>query len=145
MTDQQPYTGRLAAKTAIVTGASGGIGSQIVNAFIREGATVLALDLAPADSPAAQALQDIDPGVSYQQIDISSEVQVGAFFGALSSKSAVIDILVNNAGMMLGKPMLDTSVEDWDRLMSVNGRGTFLMMRGCLPLMHKESGSIVNV
>lgn len=145
MTNQHPRPGRLAARTAIVTGASGGIGIQIVNSFVREGATVVALDLAPADSLTAQALRDIDPRVSYQQIDISSELQVGAFFNELTDQSVAVDILINNAGMMLGKSMLDTSVEDWDRLMAVNGRGTFLMTRGCVPLMREASGSIVNI
>lgn len=136
---------RLQGKTAIVTGASGGIGLEIVRIFCREGAKVIAADLAEADSAAARAVLDIAPDVEYRKLDIASEPQVLSFFDNLARDHARIDILVNNAGIILGKPLRETSVEEWDRLAAVNGRGTFLMMRGVLPLLNDELGSIVNV
>lgn len=145
MASQQRVPGRLAGKTAIVTGASGGIGVRIVESFIREGATVIALDVGTTDSQAVRMLREVCPSVTYQQIDISSEMQVDSFYSGLASQSISVDIVVNNAGTMIGKPLADTTVEEWDRLMAVNGRGTFLMMRGALPLMRREGGSIVNI
>jgi NAD(P)-dependent dehydrogenase (short-subunit alcohol dehydrogenase family) len=136
---------RLAGKTAIVTGACGGIGQQIVRVFAREGATIIASDLADPASDAAKATIAIAPDVTYRQLDISSEQQVAAFFESLAGRVSAVDVLVNNAGIILGKPLRDTSVEEWDRLVAVNGRGTFLMMRGVLACLNKAEGSIVNV
>jgi NAD(P)-dependent dehydrogenase (short-subunit alcohol dehydrogenase family) len=136
---------RLAGKTAVVSGATGGIGLEIVRAFIREGAKVIAVDLAEPASDAAQALHAISPDVTYRRIDISSEQEVERFYRELASESVALHILVNNAGIILGKPLLDTTVDEWDRLAAVNGRGTFLMIRGALPLIDKLSGSVVNI
>lgn len=145
MTTQNHSSGRLAGKTAIVSGATGGIGAEIVRAFTREGAKVIAVDLVDAESESALALLAIGPHVAYRQIDISSEPQVTEFYRGLSGRSVGVDILVNNAGIILGKALSETTVAEWDRLAAVNGRGTFLMMRGVLPLINKEAGSVVNI
>jgi NAD(P)-dependent dehydrogenase (short-subunit alcohol dehydrogenase family) len=136
---------RLAGKTAIVSGASGGIGVEIIRTFSREGAKVIAVDLAEPGSEAVQTLLAISSTVQYRKIDISSEEEVGSFYEELSQKSVAVDILVNNAGIILGKSLIDTTVAEWDRLAAVNGRGTFLMIRGALPLINRSTGSVVNI
>ena len=136
---------RLAGKTAIVTGACGGIGMEIVRLFAREGAKVIAADLAESGSAEAKTVCAMAPTVEYHQLDIALEGQVTAFFDRLGRSDVEVDILVNNAGVILGKAIAQTSLSEWDRLAAVNGRGTFLMMRGVLPLMNKTEGSIVNM
>lgn len=145
MNTQYQATPRLAGKTAVVSGATGGIGLEIIRAFTREGAKVIAADLAEPNSDAVQALRAISPDVKYHKIDISSEEEVEGFYRELTSESVALDILVNNAGIILGKPLIDTTVAEWDRLAAVNGRGTFLMIRGALPLMDKSAGSVINI
>lgn len=130
---------RLAGKTAIITGASGGIGAEIVRLFVEEGAKVIAIDASAPQAAATEA------SVHFRQLDISSEAEVRSFFEALTKDDVQIDILVNNAGIILGKPLIETTVEEWDRLAAVNGRGTFLMIRGVMPLINPEEGSVVNV
>ena len=144
MAPQHQSSGRLAGKTAIVTGACGGIGTEIVRCFTREGAKVTAVDLVEPDSEAARALLAISPLADYRKLDISAEEEVAKFYRELSSKAAPVDVLVNNAGIILGKALQETTVAEWDRLAAINGRGTFLMMRGVLPLISKE-GSVVNI
>jgi NAD(P)-dependent dehydrogenase (short-subunit alcohol dehydrogenase family) len=145
MNTQHQAAARLAGKIAIVSGATGGIGLEIVRSFCREGARVIAVDLAEPGSDAVQALLAIDRELEYRKLDISSEQEVGSFYDELSRRSLALDILVNNAGIILGKPLLDTTVSEWDRLAAVNGRGTFLMIRGALPLINKAAGSVVNI
>ena len=118
---------------------------KVVQFFAREGATIVAVDLPEPDSPAAQAIRAISPEVQYQKLDISSEDGVKAFYQYIKQSVGTVDILVNNAGIILGKPLGDTTLEDWDRLHSVNGRGTFMMMRGVLAVINKQSGSVVNI
>ena len=145
MDTQSQAAVRLAGKTAIVTGACGGIGREIVRLFAREGAKVIAADLAGPESVDAKTVCATAPTVEYHQLDIASEEQVLAFFDALGRTNVEVDILINNAGVILGKAIAQTSLEEWDRLAAVNGRGTFLMMRGVLPFINKTEGSIVNM
>jgi NAD(P)-dependent dehydrogenase (short-subunit alcohol dehydrogenase family) len=145
MAAQHHSSPRLGGKTAIVSGACGGIGAEIVRAFTREGAKVIAVDLVDAQSEFARALLAIGPNVEYRKIDISSEEQVTGFYDELSDQGVRVDVLVNNAGIILGKPLGETTVAEWDRLAAVNGRGTFLMMRGVLPIINKDAGSVVNI
>lgn len=139
MNTQHQPSPRLAGKTAIVSGATGGIGLEIIRTFTREGAKVIAVDLADAASDAVQALHAISPEVKYRKLDISLEQEVDSFYRELSKESVALDILVNNAGIILGKPLVETTVAEWDRLAAVNGRGTFLMIRGALPLIDRRS------
>lgn len=145
MTEQFQAKPRLAGKTAVVSGATGGIGIEIVRAFSREGAKIFAADLAEPDSDSVKKLLAIDSKVTYRKVDIASEEDVSGFYDELSRDGVALDILVNNAGIILGKPLGETTVAEWDRLAAVNGRGTFLMIRGALPLIDKHSGSVVNI
>lgn len=130
--------GRLAGKIALVTGASGGIGSAICRRYTEEGATVIGADLAPPST--------VDPAlmVEFLQLDVVSEDSVKALRAHVAERYGCVDVLVNNAGTMVGKPLKETSVAEFDRLYEVNLRGPFLVMREFASLMG-ENGSIVNM
>lgn len=131
-------TGRLTGRLAVVTGAAGGIGAAICERFRAEGAEVVGTDVASPDRRAEAAR---DPLLA---LDVTSEQAVHAFADHLRARGTRIDILVNNAGAMLGRPLLETSFEDFQRLMNVNVAGPFLLMRALVPLM-APTGSVINM
>jgi NAD(P)-dependent dehydrogenase (short-subunit alcohol dehydrogenase family) len=132
--------GRLAGKVCVVTGAARGIGRAVVHAFAAEGATVHALDRL-ADEVRAAARQ-AGPAVTPWTMDLTEAAEVEATFAAIGR----VDVLVNNAGIIFFRPIEQTAVEDWDRLIAVNLRGAFLCTRAVAPGMKaRRSGAIINV
>lgn len=77
-------------------------------------------------------------------VDVADERQVAEALDRVDGAWAGVDVLVNNAGIALQRPLLDTTVEEWDRVLAVNLRGAFLMTKHAAPLM-RGAGSIVNV
>jgi len=127
-------TGRLAGRTAVVTGGTGGIGTAICARFVREGAEVVALD--PA---APEASEQVAP------VDVTDEAAVAGFFDELVDRWSSLDILVNAAGIEIEKTIEETTLEEWNRVFAVNVTGTFLTSRHALPLLRRSTGaSIVN-
>lgn len=133
--------GRLAGRTAIITGASQGIGRAIVDLFAEEGARVYAADL---NEP--QPAFDASP-VSFFRMDVSSEAGWSALIAEIEADGSVADILINNAGTGGSQLPLDQeTVADWERVIAVNQTGVFLGMRAVLPGMRaKGDGAIVNI
>ncbi|MEM1198639.1 MAG: SDR family oxidoreductase [Pseudomonadota bacterium] len=129
--------GQLEGKTAFVTGGRGGIGAAICARFAKEGAKVIAADIAGEG-----ALPD---GVSYLAYDVTSEEVVkGAFFD-LSDRWDKLDILVNAAAIEIEKTIEHTSLEDWNRIFAINVTGMFLTSKYALPLLRKSDGaSVIN-
>lgn len=131
MTNNQPLSGRIAA----VTGGTGGIGKAICQRFLREGATVYALD---------RTFMDMD-GINVLEMDVTNPQQVETAFAKIADQSEKLDILVNAAGIEIEKTIEDTSLEEWNHIFAINVTGTFLASKSGLPLMRKAgSGSIIN-
>jgi NAD(P)-dependent dehydrogenase (short-subunit alcohol dehydrogenase family) len=138
---------RLADKVAIVTGGSRGIGSATVERFVEEGAKVAIFDVLKDKGEAlAEKLQGEGYDVVYRNVDITSEREVADGVNDVVSKWGKLDILVNNAAIPgANKFAHEMSVEEWDRVFSVNVKGSFLCTKyAVVPMMKKNDGAIVN-
>ena len=125
------------ARTVIVTGAGRGIGAATARKFLDLGDRVYGADLAFDEAP---------PGLVEAVCDITDADAASGLAERAASETGRIDVLVNNAGIRVVADVADTSVEDWDRLMSVNLRAVFLMCKFTLPrMLEQASGAIVNV
>ena len=138
---------RLENKTAIVTGGGSGIGRAIATTFARHGAVVYIPDYLEETAEETAGLIQSDGGVAYaSRCDVSDEASVQAMVASAMEKMGTIDILVNNAGVELHKSIEETSVEEWDRVVAVNVRGTFLCCKYTIPHMkHVGKGNILNM
>jgi NAD(P)-dependent dehydrogenase (short-subunit alcohol dehydrogenase family) len=134
---------QLAGKVAVVTGAASGIGRAIAERFAAEGAQVVALDLAASSDDDPEPLKQI----SRLRCDVSYEASVEDAIGVVRTQHGRLDVLCNAAGITAGSgAMTDLSVETFDRVMAVNVRGTFLIMKHAIPLMVASGGgSIINL
>ncbi len=129
---------RFQNKTAVVTGAASGIGEAVARRLAAEGARVIVADYA---GDAAQKVASEIGGVALQ-IDVSKPEAVQAAFDTLER----IDILVNSAGVAHIGNVLNTPVEDFDRVYGVNVKGVYLTMQATLPKMIAQGGgAIVNL
>lgn len=138
---------RLNKKTAIITGAAGGIGSAISLRFAQEGANVFLCDLEQSSGKELEKkiLQAGGKAV-FSPMDVTSEIDWKKMILKLMNLSHSLDILVNNAGINIRKPIEEMEVEEWDTMMRVNVRSVFLGIKHALPLMRKQkSGSIINM
>ncbi len=137
-----------AGQTAIVTGVARGFGRAIVRRLARGGARVVAADinLPGAQETVGLVKQDGGEATAYQ-VDVSAAKSVdGLMHTALSTYGNRVDILVNNAGIWRLTPTEETSEEEWDRIVNVNMKGTFLCCRAVIPVMRKQGrGHIVNI
>jgi NAD(P)-dependent dehydrogenase (short-subunit alcohol dehydrogenase family) len=136
---------RLDGKTAVITGAGGGMGRVACRTFCEEGASVLGADV---DDTAGRLLEGElqEAGLPFEffQCDVASSADVAALARRAGEKWGHLDILYNNAGIVLGRPLPETTDEEWDRVLDVNLKGAFLTMRELVPLMG-PGASIVNV
>jgi NAD(P)-dependent dehydrogenase (short-subunit alcohol dehydrogenase family) len=130
---------------AVVTGANGGIGRQIVEALTKQRTAVAACDLDP-DVSGLEALGAADIPVLVAKMDLRSEEQCRAGVAAIVQTLGPVDVLVNNAGVMRKKPLEEHTTEEWDDAFAINVRAAFLLCREILPRMaERRSGVVVNV
>ncbi|MGD9764023.1 MAG: SDR family NAD(P)-dependent oxidoreductase [Candidatus Binatia bacterium] len=136
---------RLAGKSAIVTGAAGGIGLATAKRFAAEGAKVLMVDL-DADRLRREAEAIAHPALSWFAADVAREHDTAAYVQAAMERNGAIDVLVANAGI-LGPiaPLTELSVEAFDAVLAVNVRGVWLAMKHAIPHMRARGrgGSVV--
>ncbi|MGA2746162.1 MAG: SDR family oxidoreductase [Candidatus Sulfotelmatobacter sp.] len=129
-----------AKKTAIITGASGGIGAGLVEGFLRVGYNVVATSReASRKLTASSSLVLVDGDIGKQQTaDSAVEAAVNNF--------GTVDVLVNNAGIFLNKPFTDFTIEDFDALVSTNLLGFFyITQRTVKEMLKQKSGCIVTI
>lgn len=137
--------GVLSGKHAVVTGGASGIGRATAIAFAQEGCQVTIADYA-SEASIADAVKATGNGAQGRQVNVADETDVVQLFDAVG-KSGGIDILVNCAGILVEKPLLETSVADFDRQIGVNLKGVFLVGREALRLMvtQDRGGRLINI
>lgn len=142
---------RLVGKTALVTGASRGIGRSIAVAFAQEGANV-AINYYSSKTEATATADDASEvaptgvTVTTVQADVSDEQAVDAMFDKVTDRLESPDVLVNNAGVLSHARVTELSADEWDRVLNTNLRGTFLCTRRALCGMESaDGGTIINI
>ncbi len=138
---------RLAGKTALITGAGGGIGQATAQLFSREGAAVVVADYAEsAAQGTAQRINAAGGRALALAVDVSQPEQVEAMTAAALEAYGAIDVLFNNAGILIFGSVVDTVWADWQRVLAVNLNGVFLCSRAVIPHMRRQGGgSIINM
>jgi meso-butanediol dehydrogenase/(S,S)-butanediol dehydrogenase/diacetyl reductase len=127
-------------KAAVVTGAARGIGLAVARRFHAAGYRVAALDI---DAP---ELARSCAGFLAIECDVADPRQVADAIARVESAFGRIDALVNNAGVAVFKPLLETTYEEWSRVLAVNLDGPFLLTQACAPIMLRHGGgAIVNI
>ncbi len=137
----------ISSTTALVTGASGGIGRATAIALGRAGyrVGVCARTQSKLES-VVRELREIGVEAAGAAADVSDPDQVSRAVGQLTGDLGEIAVLVNNAGILIARPFEELTLEDWDQTMATNLRSLYLMTRAVLPGMRRRgSGSIVNV
>ncbi len=140
----RPAVTPLAEKVALITGGASGIGRATAHSFAEAGAAVAVMDV---DEPGGQAVARDITGSGGRALFVAGDVSrsddcrravertVAAFGG--------LDILINNAGIIRRASLLETTEEEWDRLMAVNAKSVFLMSRQAIPVMTKAGGGVI--
>jgi 3-oxoacyl-[acyl-carrier protein] reductase len=139
---------KLEGRVALVTGAASGIGAGIAAAFAREGADVVVADKAPAESAArvVAAIERHGRAALYVHTDVSDEASVRAMAEQAIARFGRVDILVNNAGIFTESLLEDMPIEDWDRVVNTNLRGSFLCTRMLIgQMLERGDGRIINI
>ena len=136
---------RFEGKTAVVTGGASGLGLAVAHELVAEGASVIVVDWDEAAlDGAGKALGE---AVRALRGDVSLETTAKDAVGLARSEFGRLDVLFNNAGIdpLRARSVVETEVEDWDRVLEVNVRSAYLMSRAAIPLMRENGGgAIVN-
>jgi NAD(P)-dependent dehydrogenase (short-subunit alcohol dehydrogenase family) len=136
----------LAGKTVLITGAAKGIGRAAAQAAIDQGATVIGADIDEALLAKAAGETGLDP----LALDVTSADMWRAAVASVRARHGRLDTLVNNAGVILNRPFLQTSLEDFRRVQTINVESVWLGMQTCFPLLAEtgkdtDGSSIVNL
>ncbi len=140
--------GRLDGRVAIVTGAAQGIGAAYARRFAEEGAKVAICDVKDCTNVVNTIAQSGGEALGLE-VDVSDEAQVGELVARTVERFGRVDVMVPNAAIFAAierRSFLDIGVEEWDRVMAVNVRGTFVCIKAVVPQMKEQGyGKIVNI
>ncbi len=138
----------ISGRVAVVTGAAQGIGEVYARALAAAGAKVVVADVLDA-GPVAQAINDAGGEAIATSTDVADEAAVAAMVAAGVERFGRLDIMVANAAIYAAldrKDFTDIGVAEWDKVMAVNVRGTFLCAKAAVPEMRKNQyGRIINI
>jgi NAD(P)-dependent dehydrogenase (short-subunit alcohol dehydrogenase family) len=138
--------GRLDGKTVLISGAASGIGAACALRCAREGAQVAGLDVAQAAGDGWSAVEKSAPGALFVTADVRDEAAVQAAVAQVSERFGAIDGLVNAAGVASIGAAADLDAAEWDRVMDVNLKGSFLLSKHVVRGMaERGAGSIINL
>jgi NAD(P)-dependent dehydrogenase (short-subunit alcohol dehydrogenase family) len=144
-------TDMLAEKTAVVTGATSGIGREVALQYAEEGANVVIGDVRRepylGETPTAEVITDRGGDARFVETDVTDDDAVDAMVEAAVDEYGSIDVLVNSAGILDEGRVHETSLEDWRTLMSINLDGVFHGSKAALARMvdQADGGNIVNI
>jgi len=131
---------------ALITGAASGIGSACALRFAQEGAVIAGLDRSEQGDERWQEAARLAPASRLVTADVRDEHNVAAVVTEVNGRLGRIDIIVNSAGVAGGGAVHMVPSEEWDRVLDINLKGTFLVCKHVLPLMIEQGrGSIVNI
>jgi NAD(P)-dependent dehydrogenase (short-subunit alcohol dehydrogenase family) len=134
------------SRVAVVTGAARGIGLATAKRFLADGWKVALIDIEAEQLAIAVGSMTPPADVMGQICDVSQPDQISDAFSAITARFGRVDALVNNAGTAVFKPILDTTYEEWSRVMAVNLTGPFLCAQVAARLMNETGGgAIVNI
>jgi D-sorbitol dehydrogenase (acceptor) len=139
---------RLQSRHALLTGAGGGIGLAVTEAFLEEGAHCTAVDLAPRPSPGLAALLARHPGrLAYARADVTQTASLGELVDGAAARFGTVDVLFNNAAIFDMAPLLESDERMYERLFAVNVKGMFFVMQAVLARLvaANRPGSVVNL
>lgn len=125
--------------TVIITGGSKGIGKGIAKVFAAQGANIMIVSRGKdAASQVVEEITDSGGKAAYTQCDVSNEEQVEAMVAETEKVFGSVDILCANAGIFPQKKIVDMTANDWDQVMDVNLKSTFLCVKACIPYFEKR-------
>lgn len=138
--------GRLQGRVALITGAASGIGAASAECFAREGAVVVGADYADFDETAWGRVVGASDQSTKHALDVRDEGGVAALVGEIIERLGRIDVVLNAAGVAGGGAVHQVELEDWDRIVDINLKGTFIVCKHVLAHMfERKSGSVINV
>lgn len=138
---------RLEGKVALVTGAASGIGAACARRFAEEGARVAGLDLQKPVDDAWDRVQSAAPEASFREgLDVRDEAAVERAVAEVRERFGRIDVLVNAAGVGGGGPAHELDTAEWDRVVDINLKGSFLVSKYVLrAMLEQHAGSVVHL
>ena len=134
---------KLQGKSAVVTGASRGIGRAIAVRFAREGAQVVAADLDDTNTSLVDEMRQAEGEAGYVQADVSRRADNERLIDACLERYGKLDILVCNAGVNLPKLISESSDEEVERVLAVNVKGLIYATRYAIPIMLRQGGGVI--
>lgn len=136
---------RLEGKVAIISGGARGMGAATSRLFASQGAKVVIADVLD-DAGHALAAELGGHAAAFHHLDVTSQESWASVVGAVEADMGPVDVLVNNAGILMFKSLLDTSLDDYKRVLDVNLVGQFLGIKAVAPgMIARGHGSIVNI
>jgi 3-oxoacyl-[acyl-carrier protein] reductase len=138
----------LKGKVSIVTGSSMGIGKEIAVRLARDGSDIVIADIEKEPGErVSEEIRSMGRKAVFFKVDVTQWDQIKAMVDEVLGTLKGVDVLINNAGIVgSAAPVWEYRVDDWDRVMEINAKGTFLCCRAVLPSMLKQkSGRIVNI